>query len=542
MIRKVTIKNFKNFEQQEFDDIPPHLVIAGPNNCGKTTLLQAIAAWSEIAHRWTETNPDLAREKDGTYLRTEFNLLRFNSVPLADFGHLWKDRSIQEPASVWLKTNRWNIGFEIFYDRQELITIRPAEKVHENDLKEYNENPLTTVYIPPLSGLDRQEPPYDFSHIPAQLARSQGGRVLRNMLAAVSQDGTKWKELQSVVQSFFGYQLATPSKGTLGVFASYRHSAQDSLYDLSSAASGFLQTLMIYTALLYGGASVLLVDEPDAHLHILLQEKIYRSLRDYATKTKSQLIIATHSEKLINAVDQESLRLLTKAGRMQKIPSNKLIQTMKIENTEIVLAETSPRILFVEGPTDVDILREWARLLNHRLLSFLEKPFWRATAEEKKHFAKNHFSALRLMVPDLRGIELRDGDGKLSEAVPSKKQNVPQGMQSLRWDRYEIESYLIHPEVLFRFVENDCGRGSADKARMYMKDNLTPALFQDPFHTSPLLQQTKGKDILSPILQQAGSNLKETEYYRIVQYMTKEDVHPEITDKLDAIADHFQIS
>ena len=45
MIRKVVVSNFKKFEQQEFD-IPDHLVIAGPNNSGKTSLLQAIAAWS----------------------------------------------------------------------------------------------------------------------------------------------------------------------------------------------------------------------------------------------------------------------------------------------------------------------------------------------------------------------------------------------------------------------------------------------------------------------------------------------------------------
>ncbi|MCY4210319.1 MAG: ATP-binding protein [Gammaproteobacteria bacterium] len=48
MIRKVIIRNIKKFGQQEFE-IPKHLVIAGPNNYGKTTVLQAVAAWSEIA-------------------------------------------------------------------------------------------------------------------------------------------------------------------------------------------------------------------------------------------------------------------------------------------------------------------------------------------------------------------------------------------------------------------------------------------------------------------------------------------------------------
>ena len=95
MIRKVVVRNFKKFGQQEFD-IPDHLVIAGPNNSGKTTLLQAIAAWSEIAFQWLENNRDLAREEDGNYPHKDFNLLRFNSVPLADFNHLWKDKHAEQ--------------------------------------------------------------------------------------------------------------------------------------------------------------------------------------------------------------------------------------------------------------------------------------------------------------------------------------------------------------------------------------------------------------------------------------------------------------
>ena len=45
--------------------------------------------------------------------------------------------------------------------------------------------------------------------------------------------------------------------------------------------------------------------------------------------------------------------------------------------------------------------------------------------------------------------------------------NVPateitgQGLQRLRWDRYEIESYLYHPAALRRYVEQKVGPASA---------------------------------------------------------------------------------
>lgn len=157
--------------------------------------------------------------------------------------------------------------------------------------------------------------------IPAQLARAQAGSVLRNLLLAVSQDAQKWLALQEVVHSFFGYELGSPS-GAAEILARYRHSAQSPFYDLSSAASGFLQVLLVYAALLHKEASLVLIDEPDAHLHILLQDRMYRKLCEYTRQNRSQLIIATHSERLINAADQDNLRLL--ADELKKVNNKKL--------------------------------------------------------------------------------------------------------------------------------------------------------------------------------------------------------------------------
>ena len=174
------------------------------------------------------------RDKDGNYLSTNLNLLRFNSVPLADFDHLWKDKSVQKPASVRLHTDRWEIGFEIIYRETELAAIRPTKDVSEDALGKYRAAPLIPVYIPPLSGLDVKEPRYDPVVLLARSARAQAGSVLRNMVFAVSQDAQKWQKLQEVIKSFFGYELSPPSGGA-EILARYRHSAQDTYYDLSSA-------------------------------------------------------------------------------------------------------------------------------------------------------------------------------------------------------------------------------------------------------------------------------------------------------------------
>lgn len=65
--------------------------------------------------------------------------------------------------------------------------------------------------------------------------------------------------------------------------------------ELSAAGRGLHQTLLLL-AYLYGhSGSVLLLDEPDAHLEILRQRQIYDLLTQATAATGSQLVVATHS-------------------------------------------------------------------------------------------------------------------------------------------------------------------------------------------------------------------------------------------------------
>ena len=51
MIRRVAVRHFKRFRDQTFD-LAESVVLAGPNNAGKSTRLQAIAAWRLGLDRW----------------------------------------------------------------------------------------------------------------------------------------------------------------------------------------------------------------------------------------------------------------------------------------------------------------------------------------------------------------------------------------------------------------------------------------------------------------------------------------------------------
>src|SRR5207244_11536493 len=86
--------------------------------------------------------------------------------------------------------------------------------------------------------------------------------------------------------------------------------------DIASAGSGFQRVLMLLAMLNTRPGAVLLLDEPDAHLHMILQDAIYGELRSTAARTGSQLIVATHSEVIIDSVDARELCVLLDQPRM----------------------------------------------------------------------------------------------------------------------------------------------------------------------------------------------------------------------------------
>ena len=85
----------------------------------------------------------------------------------------------------------------------------------------------------------------------------------------------------------------------------------------------------------------------------------------------SQLIIATHSEVIIDSVEPSELYVLFDGPRRVADTQERtnLIRSLSVlSNTDIMMAMVVPGILYTEGYTDIAILKEWARILEHPAL------------------------------------------------------------------------------------------------------------------------------------------------------------------------------
>ena len=541
MIRRVVIRGFKRFEEATFN-LPGQVVLAGPNNTGKTTFLQAISAWSLALERWKQLN-DYQRHR-GSYTRAPIARQAFPAVPLGSFDLLWRERRTQQGhIEIQIQSaDDWAITMELIANSTEQIYVRPKPDVAPDVLQRAS---LKTAFVPAMTGLTTEEPVYQKPKLDLLMGQARPGEVLRNLLVEASQLDDAWNRLRQSIQTLFGYTLLPPDATGAHIVSEYQAREGGPRLDIASAGSGFQQVLMLLTFLHTRPGTVLLLDEPDAHLHMILQDAIYGELRSVAMQQHSQLVIATHSEVVINSVEPRELCALLDQPRMLADSQEKvrLIQSLGVlTNADILQSLEVPGILYLEHYTDLDILRAWAKVLRHPIADFLAtRVFWKPTVAETRAGAagtkaREHHQALLLVRGDIPALELVDGDAH--EGIQSTP-ITGQGFQRLRWRRYEIESYLVHPDALARYVQTKVGTEAGphlEDLRRHFEENY-PIFLRDPLADNPIAMSLKARtDILPPALAAAGlPGLPYTRYHEIAAVMLPEEIHPEVREKLDLI-------
>jgi len=549
MINKVIIKNFKRFREEEFN-LSESVVLAGPNNAGKSTLLQAIATWKLGLTKWCDQ-----RAKSSATKRTGVPITRkdFTALPLREMNLLWEGRRVAGGGKngsrfieIILKGSsdkgEWECGLEFQYANPEMVHVRPqgGKSLEVKKLKEFppsEARDLSIVHIPPLSGIERDEPRCDRGYQDLLIGQGRPGEILRNLLLEVWESGKEnWQALEQKVESLFKINLSPPnySPGQPYIICEYSEENRNKPLDLSNAGSGFLQVLLLLAFFYARPATILLMDEPDAHLHVILQKETYDLLRKIASQRNCQLLIATHSEVLLDCTDPS--RVLAFIGERPHLLSHDvekdaLREALKrLTTTDLILGRDIGSVLYVEGESDEKILSEWARILKHKPAGlFFERPYVHWLGGRSIKEAKDHYFALRAAFPRLRGVCLLDGDNR--DEPDSEMTRA--GLRVLRWKRYEIENYLLIPAAIKRYVSAlPLFEAKVDKEFGKQVPTGTD-LFSD--HVS--LVRVKGSDeFLVPLLEEAGKPTPKKDLYLIAAVMSPEEIHPEVKEKLDEIS------
>ncbi len=323
MIQAVTFKRFKKFRNQR---IPLRsggiTLLAGGNNSGKSSVLHGLAIW-EFCRSVLEAEKGHKSLLPGNRSQgVGLGVDEFSAINVPSLAHLWTSLAphkqkgdidgytlrilIEWCSGQTVKTLEFGLA---------LANDRLFAKATTSNLTVDDHIPRI-AYLPPFAGITDREQRLPGAVRRRRIGEGLAGAVLRNLLLDLSLANSErrrqlsigkakltrvdlrdlratdpWELLQQALRTQFGAEL------TVAPFAEEYHSyirvtvrkgnvsgyrlvpyARYKPRDLMVEGSGFLQWLSVFALAVDPSTDVLLLDEPDAHLHCSLQQQMLRNL------------------------------------------------------------------------------------------------------------------------------------------------------------------------------------------------------------------------------------------------------------------------
>lgn len=326
-LSSVQIKNFKAIESLTLA-LADVTILVGPNGSGKSSVLQAIH-WAARAASYIEPKKqtevvsfdrlDYSPSSEPLKTAHKTELLSGRETPPTTVSFISSQEEDEPSAAtvkIWAARNRSGISVSI--DGGAAVT--PFKQRTE----------LITAYIPGLAGLSEKETILVQPLLRRQAASGDAGGVLRNILfnlanrqpgeldySAAEDRVAKLTRLVQMVHPGVVIEVSFDEREDFHINATFLDERlEGEKRPLESAATGVLQVVQIFAYLVLFRPKLLLIDEPDAHLHPDKQERLIEALEIAANEFQVQAILTTHSPHIARGASHSSKLVWIKNGQV----------------------------------------------------------------------------------------------------------------------------------------------------------------------------------------------------------------------------------
>lgn len=382
-ISNIILKNFKTFKKVSINPNPDFNIIIGENSSGKSTVFEAIHLWEKCYQTYIlSSRKGFYKVKKSTNRYVNYQDLDFLRITKdEDLFHDPKDPDLGKCAEITVALTSdgdipqtWNLGFKVTCPSSIENAFYRVQPIDEEQFTNFatsfcNEGKFLdeAIFIyqtRPVSGVHQFEPYYNEAQIKRKIQKGSSHEVLRNKIISKRKSISQLEDsISEIVEKSIKFTLPASTRRDKDEFVHLDVSINNSKpYDLHLQGSGFLQIVEILATVEFIDAplKLLLVDEPDSHIHSKLQSNLLNYLRKI---DHNQFFVISHNDQFVTNAGEGEVFFMSEGakaeGKLEAIDGSGF-DIIKNALGGVILSlerlNQAKHIAFVEGEDDASYL------------------------------------------------------------------------------------------------------------------------------------------------------------------------------------------
>ncbi|EKM98306.1 MULTISPECIES: ATP-dependent endonuclease [unclassified Acidocella] len=315
-IERIKISNFKKIDSVELALGAVNYLVGG-NNAGKSSVLQAVHMAVSCAKLSVQRGEAVIPESEVRYSPTsEFTSLGhfapYENSKLGSrgrvefFGTTSDETTASYKIEIYKGRNYGSVGVDRtgVYPNFGQIVVDPKK--------------LFSVYVPGISGIPHREEYKSYASVFQKVAGGDANLVFRNVIRLLQERDllTKVEDLMADLVGNFNIRLNHDQ--LVDTYLKVEVSLDSSKFvPLDLAGTGVLQILQIVSYVALFEPTLLLIDEPDSHLHPSRQSLLSKAFNKISNDYGATIVVSTHSRHLLASADTNAKIIWMKDGLVE---------------------------------------------------------------------------------------------------------------------------------------------------------------------------------------------------------------------------------
>jgi predicted ATPase len=312
MIHEITINRFKSIQEVTLA-LQRINILIGSNNSGKSSILQAVQFSVSAAQTLKQLNQPWNNEET----RQSFAPSQLIYAPLREIAALAPNQNFTEYQHSAIQTTFSETVSKLIAPDQAPVDVETRTTVKvvrgrginiqcsivgsELGRKLQPVSQPFSVFVPGLAGIPQFEEVKSAVTVRRAAARGDANNVFRNVLWLLKQNKLQWAQFLADFTRVFpdrsidvSYNTEKDEHITANIIS------KTNTLPIDAAGTGILQAIQILAYINLSQPKLLILDEPDAHLHPNNQRRLANVLIDLAEQRDFQILLSTHSRHLLD--------------------------------------------------------------------------------------------------------------------------------------------------------------------------------------------------------------------------------------------------